>query len=428
MQKLRVYVPTHVAEDWEAQRSVPQHRAGWMYAIDGFLSDPRVEIVYDYDPANPYATSDAPEGVGRIVFDDYVDRTFLWRREELENAGVIPYDNPASPPWAGVIHHTFDVGHAPNNALALFQTPAFQRSVLSGKCALLVCLTRALAEHVTAALQSLWADTSSAATTPPPPPPPPRVRVVEHPADFTAPMFDYGAFVRAPSPRLVQVGAWLRDAWAIFALDVSVPPPPNVVPTFRKFANPPQKRALRGPGMQDAYMDPAQFERTMDALSAEAADTVSATAPQSSSQVFDAKRIRDEYLRGVIASLRRQYASVAIIPALTSSEYDRLLATHAVFLRLVDASAVNTVLECLARATPLLVNRLPALEETLGRNYPGFYSSLSEAQEMAWDAGAYRRAHAYLLRLLRTGAKTRFSRENFVTSLFAELSARAPQS
>ena len=71
--------------------------------------------------------------------------------------------------------------------------------------------------------------------------------------------------------------------------------------------------------------------------------------------------------------MRRARASVVEIPRLADADYDALLAENVVFLRLVDAAAVNTVLECAARDAPLVVNRLPAVEEALGADYPGLY-------------------------------------------------------
>ena len=43
-------------------------------------------------------------------------------------------------------------------------------------------------------------------------------------------------------------------------------------------------------------------------------------------------------------------------------------------------TAVTTVVECLARGTPLLINKIPAVEEYLGADYPLYYSSLCEAE------------------------------------------------
>jgi hypothetical protein len=70
---------------------------------------------------------------------------------------------------------------------------------------------------------------------------------------------------------------------------------------------------------------------------------------------------------------------VLICDRLSGDEYDDLLSRSVVFLDLIDASGVTTVVECLVRGTPLLVNRIPPVEEYLGGDYPLYFDSLEEA-------------------------------------------------
>lgn len=85
-----------------------------------------------------------------------------------------------------------------------------------------------------------------------------------------------------------------------------------------------------------------------------------------------------------------------IMGPLSNSEYDDMLAENIVFLYLYDAAANNTVVECIARATPLLVNPLPAVKEYLGPDYPLYYNDLEEAAAKALDSKLIQKAHAYL--------------------------------
>jgi hypothetical protein len=71
--------------------------------------------------------------------------------------------------------------------------------------------------------------------------------------------------------------------------------------------------------------------------------------------------------------------SVEVRGRVDSATYEHTLASSVVFLNLIDAPANTTVVECLARATPLIINRLPAVEEYLGADYPLFYDHLDEA-------------------------------------------------
>ena len=89
-----------------------------------------------------------------------------------------------------------------------------------------------------------------------------------------------------------------------------------------------------------------------------------------------AKRI--EQLRETIR--RHDYCYYVLNqPEIADVEYDRLLQRSVVFADMIDSSADNVVLDCIARATPLLINRHPAVEEYLGAGYPLFYASLDEA-------------------------------------------------
>ena len=75
---------------------------------------------------------------------------------------------------------------------------------------------------------------------------------------------------------------------------------------------------------------------------------------------------------------------------------DLLLSENIAFVELYDASANNAVIECVARATPLLVNPLPAVVEYLGTGYPLYFSSLVEAADKAMDLALLHDAHRYL--------------------------------
>ena len=57
---------------------------------------------------------------------------------------------------------------------------------------------------------------------------------------------------------------------------------------------------------------------------------------------------------------------------------------------------MNTVVECIVRCTPLVINRLPALEEYLGEDYPLFYEGYSLEKV---TRKRIRQGHEYLKRL-----------------------------
>ena len=85
------------------------------------------------------------------------------------------------------------------------------------------------------------------------------------------------------------------------------------------------------------------------------------------------------------------------ITQLDNTEYDKLLSNSVVMIKLEDASAVNTIIECIIRNTPVMVNRLPAVVEYLGPKYPQYYDNLSENANFTIEH--IRSAHIYLTKL-----------------------------
>ena len=92
---------------------------------------------------------------------------------------------------------------------------------------------------------------------------------------------------------------------------------------------------------------------------------------------------------------RVRQPGVSVWPALDDAGYERLLAESVVFGEFLTVAAANVVVECMVRATPLVVNRLPALEDYLGREYPLFYDDIADAHRLL-DRASVRKGHAYL--------------------------------
>jgi hypothetical protein len=88
--------------------------------------------------------------------------------------------------------------------------------------------------------------------------------------------------------------------------------------------------------------------------------------------------------------------SVTFVPYLDADEYDDLLQESVVFLSLEDAPANTTIIECIARGTPILVNRVGAVAEYLGANYPLYYRDLSDAARKLADMDCIAAAAVHL--------------------------------
>lgn len=172
------------------------------------------------------------------------------------------------------------------------------------------------------------------------------VRALVYPAEPPTLRFSWSRFCANPRPRLIQVGWWLRVLHAIATL-----PRVPYVRTFMPGIEGPMLRALM------------QHER------ARWADAAS----------LDDAMARVEHLGWV-----------------DHATFDRLLAENLVFLKLYDASASNTVIECMVRHTPIVVNRLAAVVEYLGPDYPLYYDDDQEAAAKLVDLERVRAAHEHL--------------------------------
>ena len=91
------------------------------------------------------------------------------------------------------------------------------------------------------------------------------------------------------------------------------------------------------------------------------------------------------------------YATAATITYLPAPEYDRLLAENIVLIHLYDSSANNTIIECIVRNTPVLVNPLEAIKEYLGADYPFYFNTLEEAAQKAADYDLILKTHRFLV-------------------------------
>lgn len=169
-----------------------------------------------------------------------------------------------------------------------------------------------------------------------------------HPTEFPERRWCWDDFTRNREKKVIQVGWWIRKLHSIFRLDSG---------HYQKVWLPVYKSKMIG-----------------DLMNKE--------------QVLLIKQ-------GLYT--RKMYSTVDVREFLPNDEYDVLLSENVVFLDLYDASANNTIIECIARGTPVLVNPLEAVVEYLGKNYPLFFNSLTEAADKLKDESLIKRAHEYLL-------------------------------
>jgi hypothetical protein len=84
-----------------------------------------------------------------------------------------------------------------------------------------------------------------------------------------------------------------------------------------------------------------------------------------------------------------------------------------VFLNLIDGSAVNTLIECVVRNTPVFVNRHPAIVEVLGKDYPLYYENPGDINELLENPICLKNAHEHMKRI----DNSVYSIDSFVASI-----------
>jgi hypothetical protein len=96
------------------------------------------------------------------------------------------------------------------------------------------------------------------------------------------------------------------------------------------------------------------------------------------------------------AEVKNKWANTEVLGRISNIEYDKLLSSSIGFCDFYDASANNAVVECVARNTPLLVNRIPATEQYLGPEYPFYFNDLNECFDKLSNNKAIKDCHDYL--------------------------------
>jgi len=104
------------------------------------------------------------------------------------------------------------------------------------------------------------------------------------------------------------------------------------------------------------------------------------------------------------------------IAQLSFLDYIKLYENNIFFLDTHDISACNLVLDCISTNAPIILNRLPANEEYLGKDYPLFFNSLQEASIMCTDNNLILKAHEYLVAMDKSHLSLSSFKCNFINS------------
>jgi hypothetical protein len=184
--------------------------------------------------------------------------------------------------------------------------------------------------------------------------------VLKHPIPTSIPddqLFDYNKFLT--NPKIIQLGYWMRKMHTIW----------QVKTPFKKMWLYGHKFAI---DMLEAEKN--NIKDYKDLLSHN-----------------DIQKIKYAILNGKNITIN----SVEVLKV-SNDEYDNLLGSSVALANLYDSSANNSVIECICRMTPILVNRLSAIEEYLGQEYPLYIDDYKDINSILKDTSRILDAHLYL--------------------------------
>ena len=170
-------------------------------------------------------------------------------------------------------------------------------------------------------------------------------------------LFDYDRFIN--QPRLVQLGYWMRKMHTLWQIDCDM-----------------QKMWLYGHSFAASMLEAEKkFEK-------EYSDILTFN---------DLKKIKHCMVSGLTSTVKN-----VILTKVDNDEYDNILSSSISYVNLYDVSASNSIIECIASTTPLLINKIPAAQEYLGESYPLYFENIRHANKILKDPSRIIDAHEYL--------------------------------
>jgi hypothetical protein len=316
------------------------------------------------------------------IMDAYIDTTFGKHADMMESVGCIPYVTP----WMGFLHSPGHTAGGEPSCADILARESFQKS-----------LAFCQALFVMSADLKVWLQKNGVRVP---------VHVVHFPMRPDLASFTWKEFESNPRPTVVQVGKWQRDTYAIFRIETKMQK--MAIGDYREVrveTSPPASYLQ----LSNALTEEERKDAPSEEVGIEMAPVDARTCGYDTELAF-ASEVR--------RMLSRQWNSVEVVSRLPDEEYSTLLTKNIVFLPLKCATACATLVDCIARNTPVIVPRLPAVEEYLGPDYPLYYATDREAGELMNDRAALCRAYLYL----RGMDKTPFRPETFIDNIRKALS------
>ncbi len=377
--------------------------------------------------------------------DLYVDSTFNWKQEDLVTRGILPYKQR----WIGFIHHPFLKGNEDYtiyNAKKLFMNDLFIKSLKH--CRLLIVLSDSLKYWIKKEINKLGYINL-------------KVESIKHPTESTNKLFSYKKWNE--NRTITQIGAWMRNPYSIYALKLKNK---QVLhgPKMESYSHPTNwwlintlnckcccckcKNCKCNNGCTSGNKDCKECKECNECTSGNK-DCTSGNKDCKQNHItnvmteYMTKYIHEQgaplFLKvklekccdeGVIYPnnwkkkiesinklLKDNYTTVKKIQCLTNLLYDELLTSTVVFLDLLDCSAANTIIECIVRSTPIIVNSLPSTHEYLGNNYPGLYKISSLVDKLSDVKNIYPEKVKEINKYMKKIDKSQFMIDKFIRNM-----------
>jgi len=172
------------------------------------------------------------------------------------------------------------------------------------------------------------------------------INVLYHPTDVCNLKFTFKNYVNNTDKKLLHIGWWLRKQYSFFMLNSNI----------KKVKLLPNNKSIN------------HFKKFLD---------IECALNNISISPVQMKSVYDELF-------------------VSNNEYDTLLSENIVFEDLYNSSANNIVIECIVRNTPILINRLPAVEEYLGKDYPFYFDNYLDAESKLNNIQLIEETYEYL--------------------------------
>lgn len=325
------------------------HRSGWQFIVDNIV-----------DELNDSGSIEEP-----YVIDTYVDKTFHWNKDFYKKKGMIPYTKK----WVGFIHHTYSYYNNHYNCDVLFKDEDFIYSLNNCKC--LIVMTKYLKRKIEKSLEELRKMDLLENKV--------EVRAVWHPSETIENKFVWEEFEKEEEKRVIQVGNWLRDVNGIYQVEL---PKTSMIKS---------KAVLKNKNSENYFPPPDFLNTLLEIFNKNGKE-------KKKDDVVDICKIsfKNMHVKGLYEYIAKIEKSVGEISHLNNDEYDELLAKSIVFVKLVDASGVNTLVECILRNTPIIINRIEPVVEIVGKDYPLLYDTNYEASKILDNKEVLKAGYMYL--------------------------------